>query len=52
MPFFSYICKNCGNDINDKMVPKHDTVMICHICGETMEKKPSSCNFSIEPAAK
>jgi hypothetical protein len=51
MPFFSYICK-CGNNENDKFVTKHDTIIICNICNSEMSKKPSSCNFSIEPAAK
>jgi len=52
MPFFSYMCKDCGQYENDKFVNKHDTVVICQHCGAEMTKKPSSVNFSIEPAAK
>jgi len=51
MPFFSYSC-SCGNHELDKFVAKHDTVVICIMCNKEMIKKPSSCNFSIEPAAK
>jgi len=52
MPFFSYICKFCGNDELDKFVKKSDETIICPACGTEMTKMPSSVNFSIEPAAK
>ena len=52
MPFFSYMCKDCGSYEMDKFVQKHDAVQVCPTCGTEMTKMPSSCNFSIEPAAK
>lgn len=52
MPMFNYQCTECGQYVEDKMVSRHDTIVICNICGNTMEKCPSACNFSIEPAVK
>ena len=50
MPMFNYQCQECGHYEQDKMVKKWDQEVICPICNNTIEKKPSASNFQIDPA--
>ena len=50
MPFFNYVCEECGQHVDDKFVKKPDEILLCPVCNNTLTKQPSGFNFSIDPA--